>query len=140
MSILTQKLTKKEKGIYLQALAFIMSQKGKANPALKSYLRVQALEIGVDEKQLEEVKLPQSALELCRSIKKIETMSVRRFIIREMIMLAVAAHELQENEVTLIYQVGNAVGIDTDRIDDLFMWAARGLEWQIEGAKMVEED
>ncbi len=70
MSILTQKLTKKEKGIYLQALAFIMSQKGKANPALKSYLRVQALEIGVDEKQLEEVKLPQSALELCRSIKK----------------------------------------------------------------------
>ncbi len=55
-------------------------------------------------------------------------------------MLDVAAHELQENEVTLIYQVGNAVGIDTDRIDDLFMWAARGLEWQIEGAKMVEED
>ena len=61
-------------------------------------------------------------------------------MIREMIMLAVSAQELNEAEIMVIYQIGNAIGIDTDRIDDFFMWAAKGIEWQIEGDRMIEED
>lgn len=140
MQTLNRKLKKKEKQLYWQALAFILEYCQKPNPARLSYLHTQALEFGLSEEDIEKIKKITQPLDLIKSLNKIEDISLKRLILREMIMLAVSAHELHEEEVTIIYQIGNAIGINTDRIDDFFMWAAKGIEWQIDGARMVEED
>ena len=140
MNILNRKLKKKEKEIYWQALSFILGYCSKPNEAKLSYINAQALEIGLSDEDIAKIKILESPTQIVQSIKKIECFAMRRFIIREMIMLAVSAHELQESEIMAIYKIGNDVGIDTDKIDDFFMWAAKGLEWQIEGAKLVKED
>ena len=57
-----------------------------------------------------------------------------------MIMLAIADHELSDTEVDTIYDIGTKTGISVDKIDDFFLWAAKGVEWQIESVKLVEED
>ena len=55
-------------------------------------------------------------------------------------MLAIADHELTDKDVDTIYHIGTQSGVSQDKIDDFFLWAARGVEWQIEGIKLVEED
>lgn len=66
-------------------------------------------------------------------------MRLKRYIIREMIMLAMANHELSDEEMAAIYTIGMNIGIKEDKINDFFLWAAEGLEWQLAGVKLVEE-
>ena len=51
-----------------------------------------------------------------------------------------ANHELSDEEMAAIYTIGMNIGIKEDKINDFFLWAAEGLEWQLAGVKLVEED
>ena len=71
---------------------------------------------------------------------QITDIRARRYFLREMILLAVADHELQDEEVEDLHKIGKGMGISEEKINDFFIWAARGIEWQLEGIKLVEED
>lgn len=78
--------------------------------------------------------------DLIKELKQVSSMRLKRYIIREMIMLAMANHELSDEEMAAIYTIGMNIGIKEDKINDFFLWAAEGLEWQLAGVKLVEED
>ena len=76
-------------------------------------------------------------------IKELQTIAdirIRRFILREMILLAIADHEISDKEIETIYTIGMKIGIKQEKINDFFIWAAKGIEWQIEGSQLVDED
>ncbi|MFR3313585.1 MAG: hypothetical protein ACLTT2_05075 [Alphaproteobacteria bacterium] len=77
---------------------------------------------------------------MIKELKQVSSMRLKRYIIREMIMLAMANHELSDEEMAAIYTIGMNIGIKEDKINDFFLWAAEGLEWQLAGVKLVEED
>ena len=43
-------------------------------------------------------------------------------------------------KLTDLHKIGKGMGISEEKINDFFIWAARGIEWQLEGIKLVEED
>lgn len=103
-------------------------------------MRKQAEQAGFDPAAVKKIKPAKKADDLIKELKQVSSMRLKRYIIREMIMLAMANHELSDEEMAAIYTIGMNIGIKEDKINDFFLWAAEGLEWQLAGVKLVEED
>ena len=88
-------------------------------------------------KTLKKLKKPES---VSNELLKIADIRLRRYFIREMVMLSISDHELTDEEMCNIYKIGCAIGVKEDKINDFFLWAAQGVEWQIEEVRMVEDD
>ena len=104
------------------------------------YMEAQMAEIGLNKKDARSAKKVKTPDELAKDIKGIGDIKVKRFILREMILLALADHELTDDEIQTIYKIGTQSGLKEEKIGDLFLWAAKGIEWQIEGTQLVEEN
>lgn len=135
-----QNLGEEEKVIFLRALLFILGVEKRSSDRNQNYLIRQAEQIGFDQKELKNIKKPKKADELAKELKTIANIRIKRFILREMILLAVADHELTDGEMSNIYDIGIKAGIKEEKINDFFLWAAQGLEWQMEGSRLIEKD
>lgn len=140
MLFLSKDLSTEEKNIYLNCLSYILSIGKSGSMAKKEYMESQICEIGLDKGILKSLKKKQKPEDIIKDIKGICDIRVKRFLLREMILLAIADHELADEEIQNIYKIGTKSGIKEEKISDLFLWAARGIEWQIEGTQLVEED
>lgn len=139
MAIQKKEFNEQQQNIFLEALGYILNIDKKPNPTKIDYLKLQAFEMGYDMRKLK-TKSSLKAADVISRLNSIKDIRIRRYILREMIMLAIADHELSDTEVDSIYNIGTKVGISVDKIDDFFLWAAKGIEWQIESVKLVEED
>lgn len=133
-------LSKTEKKYYLQALAFVLDMNKKDENSIAEYLKAQADEAGVAETTLAQIKLNIDENKLTKELSKISSIKSKRFILREMILLAIADHEVKDEEIETLHRIGHAMDIPEAKINDFFIWAAQGLEWQLQGIKLVEED
>ena len=75
-----------------------------------------------------------------KALQGLDDLRVQRYIIREMIMLSVSDQDISDEEIHRIYQIAEAVGMSGEKVGDFFIWAAKGIEWRIEGIQLVEED
>ncbi|MBE6452723.1 MAG: hypothetical protein E7012_04460 [Alphaproteobacteria bacterium] len=132
-----QNLSYEDKIIYLNSLLYVMAPK---TTSRCEYIRKQAKDIGFPAKELSKIKKNLKPETASLELLKVRDLKTRRYIIREMIMLAINDHELSDAEMCDIYKIGAAVGIKEEKINDFFLWAAQGIEWQIEGISLVEED
>lgn len=139
MSIRPKNFDDDEKNIYMKALAFMLALDKKNTPEKLDFLKLQAFRCGIDGRKLK-TKSTDKASDVVLALNKIDNIAVKRYILLNMIMLTIAGHELLDTEVDIIYGIGTKAGVSVDKIDDFFLWAARGLEWQIEGMRIVEED
>ncbi len=140
MLFFSRDLSIEEKNVYMEALAFILNIGTSKTEAKKEYMEAQMAEIGLSKKDARSAKKVKTPDELAKDIKGIGDIKVKRFILREMILLALADHELTDDEIQTIYKIGTQSGLKEEKIGDLFLWAAKGIEWQIEGTQLVEEN
>ncbi len=139
MTIQVKNFNNTQKNIFIAALTFMLSFEKKHCDEKFEFLKIQAIRCGYDQRKLK-TKSTVKATEIASELNKIKDIAVKRYIILQMILLTIAGHELSDKEVDVIYAIGTKAGINIDKIDDFFLWAAKGIEWQIEGAKIVEED
>ncbi len=139
-STFKQDLSAEEQEIFLRALLYILNTDKNFKPAKNEYLVHQAKEIGFPMKKLSALKPALKPETISNELLKIHNVRLRRYFVREMIMLAISDHELTDVEMCNIYKIGTAIGIKQDKINDFFLWAAQGIEWQVEGVRLVEDD
>lgn len=139
-STFKQDLSTEEQEIFLRALLYILNTNQNFKPAKNEYLVHQAKEIGFPIKKLSALKPALKPETISNELLKIHNVRLRRYFVREMIMLAISDHELTDVEMCNIYKIGTAIGIKQDKINDFFLWAAQGIEWQVEGVRLVEDD
>lgn len=139
-SSFTENLSDEEKIIFLEILAFVLNSGRALSSAQNNFLKTQAWELGIDEQQFKKISKIKRSETAANALLKIRDVRLRRYFIREIIMLAISDHELTDVEMCNIYKIGCAVGIKEDKINDFFLWAAQGVEWQLEGIRMVEDD
>lgn len=141
MAEINKLLNDTEKQIYVQALAYILTFSTESSAAVKNdYLKAQAKDAGISESVLKKTKAGYKADNLISDLNSIKDIRIKRYILREMILLAIADHEVLDSEIEAIYKIACKIGIKSEKVNDFFMWAAKGLEWQIEGTQLVEED
>lgn len=139
MSFLCNELTLAEKHVYLGALAYVLNIDKKPSPEKIDYLQSKVKDVCLTAAEFKKIK-PLAPKELGTKLKNIRNLIARRYILRDMILMATADHELSDTEVDAIYELGLRAGISQDKIDDIFMWAAKGVAWEIEGIRLIEED
>ncbi|MGD9639209.1 MAG: hypothetical protein AB7U85_09155 [Alphaproteobacteria bacterium] len=126
---------------FLIALSFIMNADGEASEAEKEYIKVAASAYGLVDPDFELIMKERSLGEVERQINWIrEKPEAARYMIREMISLAISDGELVDDEINTIFYIGKRLGISEDRMNDMTNWAVEGYEWQIEGFRLVEEN
>jgi len=135
-----KKFNAKEKKAYLWALTYILGLNHPDNTSKKDYLLLQLKSAGIPEEKCLTPNLPCTQDDLIKQLKSLEDIRTQRYIIREMIMLAIADHEISDDEIRNIYKISEAIGISGEKVGDFFIWAAKGIEWKIEGIQLVEED
>lgn len=139
MPIQPKNFDENEKNVYMKALTFMLSLDKKNTMEKTDFLKLQAFRCGLDGRKIK-TKTTDKISDIVLALNKIDNIAVRRYILLNMILLTIAGHELLDTEVDIIYGIGTKAGISVDKIDDFFLWAARGVEWQIEGMRIVEED
>ncbi len=139
MSEFKKQLSDNEKITYMRALLRVLNTEKKLTEPNKIYLHRQAEEINLSFADLRRIKSPATDEELLKDLKKISNSRLRHYIVREMIMLSMADHEISDDEMKGIYSLGMGVGIKEDKINDFFIWAAQGIEWQIAGERLIEK-
>ncbi|MBQ8464944.1 MAG: hypothetical protein IJ545_02925 [Alphaproteobacteria bacterium] len=130
----------KEKAACVKALIFILNVKGKDNHAKREYIQLQFKAMGIPENKYNLDAAPCSWDTMIKELKNIESLRIQRYIIREMIMLAIADQDISDDEIRNIYQIAETIGISGEKVGDFFIWAAKGIEWRIEGMQLIEED
>lgn len=137
MNELTDKWTELEKQRYLVSLSYILNLEDSDNARKKEFMKLKARELDMPLAKIKKVRDCDELVEMLSALSSIRT---KRFILRDMILLSTADHDLSDAEISMIYEIGTRIGIRAEKLDDFFLWAARGLEWQIEGSRLVSED
>lgn len=140
MTSFKKTMSPEEKITFMEALTFVLHIEERETTMQQEYLLRQAFECGLAATELRKVKKLKKAADLVKRFKNIPHQKTKRFILREMIMMAVVDHELTDAEMCTIYEIGTGAGVKQEKINDFFLWAAKGIEWQIEGAHLVEDD
>ena len=95
MTIVKKYFSEEQKAIYLDALCFILNIDKKLNEKKLDHLKARAFEIGFDLRKLK-TKCSLKAPELIKLISGIEDIRLKRYVVRDMILLAIADHELTD--------------------------------------------
>ncbi len=137
MNELSSTWSESEKQLYLTALQYILTLDSEDNDAKKEFMKNKARELGCALSKLKKVR---SSAELIKLLLPIPSVRTKRSMLRDMILLAAADHDLSDQEIGEIYEIGTKIGLKAEKIDDFFLWAARGLEWQVDGSRLIDED
>lgn len=139
MAFSKKEFTLRQKKIFLKILSYILNIEDTPSERKTEYLRLQAMELNIDLDKA----VPKKALkpaDIVKDLAAFDDIRAKRYILREMIILAIADHELSDKEIKTIYEIGLLSGLKQEKIDDFFLWAAEGVEWQLNGLRLVEED
>ena len=139
MAFSKKEFTLRQKKIFLKLLSHVLNIEGTPSERKTEYLRLQALELNVDLDKAVSKKALKPA-DIVKDLAAFDDIRAKRYILREMIILAIADHELSDKEIKTIYEIGLLSGLKQEKIDDFFLWAAEGVEWQLNGLRLVEED
>ena len=126
-----------EKQLYLTALQYVLNIDSEDNSTKKEFMKNKARELGC---ALSKIKKVRSSSELVKVLLPIPSVRTKRCLLRDMILLSAADHDLSDEAIGEIYEIGTKIGIKAEKIDDFFLWAARGLEWQVDGSRLIDED
>lgn len=130
----------KEKLASLKALVYMLNINKKHNKNKYEYFLMQIKAIGIAESKYEECKNNCAYSDVVKSLKSLDSIRTQRYIIREMIMLAISGYNISDEDIRVIYKIAEDIGVSSEKVGDFFIWAAKGIEWRIEGAQLVEED
>ena len=127
--------TLEEKEIFFQTLFCLSVVDGKVDPAEIEFITQAAEDHGVqniESLQTSDVK------QVVENVKKIKNRHLALELVREMCMLAHVDNVLSNEETLLIGEVGLAMGVEIEKIEQISNWIIDRIIW-LEQAKMIFE-
>ena len=133
------KLNEEQRIAFMKALARLANADGKLDDDEKEFIREAAKIYGVPEGRLEEILKQGSDDEVVEAVKIIDNRRAALDLVKEMCVLAHADDELSDNEILLIGRIGQAMGIEPKKIEQISQWVIDRLIWVEEGKIIFEE-
>ena len=133
------KLNENQRIAFIKALARLANADGKLDDSEKEFIRQVAKVYRVSEGRIEEILNFGSDEDIVESVKIIDNRKAALELIKEMCILAHADNELCESETLLIGRVGQAMGIELEKIQQISQWVIDRIIW-MEEAKIIFEE
>lgn len=131
-------MTEDEKIVYLKALARLAKTDGVFDNNEKEFIKELAVVMGVSVNRRDEILSVKSDEELVDDVKLIKDRQKALELVKEMCLLANSDSDLSDAEVLLIGRVGQAMGVDLDKIQQISQWVIDRLVW-LEQGKIIFE-
>lgn len=93
----------------------------------------------VPANRFEEIINVNSDDEIVAEVKKIKNRKLALELIKEMCLLANADSDLSDNETLLIGRVGQAMGVELEKIQQISQWVIDRIIWLEEGKIIFEK-
>lgn len=133
------KLNEEQRIAFMKALARLANADGRLDEDEKQFIKQVAVIYGVPTKRVEEILQIESDDEIVEAVKVIDSRRAALELIKEMCVLAHADNELSESETLLIGKVGQAMGIELEKIEQISQWVIDRVIW-LEEAKLIFEE
>ncbi len=133
------KLDENQRVVIIKILARLANADGKLDDSEKEFIRQVAKVYNIPEKRIEEILNFGSDEDIIQSAKIITNRKVALELIKEMCILAHADSELTESETLFIGRVGEAMGVELEKIKQISQWVIERIIW-MEEAKIIFEE
>ena len=134
-----RRLNEEQRIVFMKALARLASADGKLDDDEELFIKEAAKIYGISDLRVEEILKLGSDEDIVASVKIINNRKAALELIKEMCILAHADDELSDAETLLIGKVGQAMGIELEKIEQISQWVIDRLIWIEEGKIIFEE-
>ena len=130
------KLTEDQKVAFMKAFSRLAGADGHLDEDELAFIRSMARVYGISDKRVDEILKIDSDEE---AVKVIDNRRAALELIKEMCVLAHADDELSDQETLLIGRVGQAMGVELEKIEQISNWIIDRIIW-LEQAKIIFEE
>jgi len=124
---------------YLQAFTRLASIDGKFDDSEKAYIKSLAEQYTVPTERISEIFKLESDDEIIKSVSKIKNRRAALELIKELCFLAHADDELSDEETLFIGRIGQAMGVELEKIEQISNWVIDRII-SAEEAKVIFEE
>jgi len=130
------KLTEDQKVAFMKAFSRLAGADGHLDEDELAFIRSMARVYGISDKRVDEILKIDSDED---AVKVIDNRRAALELIKEMCVLAHADDELSDQETLLIGRVGQAMGVELEKIEQISNWIIDRIIW-LEQAKIIFEE
>ncbi len=132
------RLSEDEKVVFLRVLATLARIDGNFDGDEQAFVKDIAVIFGVPQSKFDVILASLSDDELVKEAAKIKNRQAALQLIKEACLLANSDGDLSEREVVLIGRIGQAMGIELEKIEQISQWVIDRIVW-LEQGKMIFE-
>lgn len=132
-------LSEEEKIIFLQALTYLARCDGDFENDEKSFIKDLAIIFGISKDKADIVLQKLSDEELLQKVAHIKNRQAALQLIKECCLLANSDGDLSEGEVVFIGKMGQAMGIELEKVEQISQWVVDRIIWLEEGKIIFEQ-
>lgn len=116
------KMDEESRIAYLKAFTRLACADGNFDENEKLFIKNLAKTYQISENRIDEVLSSESDDEIIDAVKKIDSRKIALGLIKELCILAHADDVLTDNETLFIGRVGQAMGVELDKIEQISNW------------------
>ncbi len=132
------KLNEDQKVVFMKALARLASADGNFDKDEQAFVREISQIYGIPSKRIDEIMQVKDDDEVVAAAAQIKDRKVALELIKEMCILSHSDDILSERETCFIGRIGEAMGIELEKIEPISRWVIDRIIWQ-EEAKLIFE-
>ncbi len=138
MSYLAE-MSEDDKITFIKVMVRLARADGNVDDGEKEFITELAKAFEISPEHAAEIKLMKSDDEIVEESKKIKSRRVAMELIKEMCMLANSDGDLSDRETLLIGRVGQAMGLELEKIEQISQWVIDRIVWLEEGKVIFEK-
>lgn len=133
------KLNEEQRVAFMKAFVRLANSDGKLDEDEIDFIKNIAITYGIPKERTQDVLSANSDEDVVKAVKIIDNRRAALELIKEMCILAHADDNLSDKETLFIGQVGMAMGVDLDKIEQISNWVIDRIIW-LEEAKIIFEE
>lgn len=128
-----------EKKTFIKILAALACADGNFDDNEKSFIKDMAIAFGLSESASEELLGETSHQQLIDEASQIKSRQAALQLIKEACLLANSDGDLSESEIVFIGKIGQAMGVELEKIEQISQWVIDRIIWLEEGKIIFEQ-
>ncbi len=138
MSYISQ-MEEEEKVVFLKVLVALARSDGNFDDEEKAFIKDLAIIFGIRKESAANILVETSDEQLITDASKIKNRAAALQLIKEACLLANSDGDLSEREVVLIGKIGQAMGVELEKIEQISQWVIDRIIWLEEGKIIFEQ-
>lgn len=132
-------MSEKEKIVFLRVLVHLAKTDGCFDENEKAFVKDIAFNFGLPENKVDEVFQDVSEQSLIEDASCIKNRKVALQLIKEACLLANSDGDLSEKEIVFIGKIGQTMGVELEKIEQISQWVVDRIIWLEEGKIIFEQ-